>query len=114
MDTKKDFQKAIENTRNNLHKGLEIMFQVKVQTRKVEIKINQKRMENKIEVNQREFQTEVKEVGPRVKHGRGTGTGADAAKPPKFNGTTLWAMFWRQFDTVAEHNCWMPQEKPNA
>jgi hypothetical protein len=48
MDTRKDFHKAIENTRNDLHEGLDIMFQVEVQTRKAE-KINQERMENENE-----------------------------------------------------------------
>jgi hypothetical protein len=34
-----------------------------------------------------------------------------AAKPTKFDGTTSWAMFRCQFETVGEHNCWTHQEK---
>jgi hypothetical protein len=40
-----------------------------------------------------------------------TGNDAGRAKPPKFDGSTSWAMFRRQFETVADHNRWMPQEK---
>jgi hypothetical protein len=36
----------------------------------------------------------------------GTGTDAGASKPPKFDG----ALFHRHFETVAEVNCWAPQE----
>jgi hypothetical protein len=53
----------------------------------------------------------LKETGARAKRGRGTGTGKGAAKLPKFDGTTSWAVFWHQFQTVAEHNCRMQQEK---
>jgi hypothetical protein len=28
-----------------------------------------------------------------------------------FEGTTSWAVFRRQFETVAQHNHWSPQEK---
>jgi hypothetical protein len=43
--------------------------------------------------------------------GTGTGTGMGAVKPPKFNRTQSWTVFWRQFKTVADHNCWTRQEK---
>jgi hypothetical protein len=42
-------------------------------------------------------------VKAQAKHRRGTGTSAQ--KPPKFDGTTSWAMFRHQFEAVAEHNC---------
>jgi hypothetical protein len=44
-------------------------------------------------------------------HGRGTGSDAGKAKPPKFDGTTSWAVFRRQFEAAAEHNCWMHHKK---
>jgi hypothetical protein len=53
---------------------------------------------------------QLKEVEVRVECGR-TGTTADAAKPPKFDETTSWAVFCRQFQTVAEQNCWTRLEK---
>jgi hypothetical protein len=40
----------------------------------------------------------------RAERRRGTGI-------VKFDGTTLWAVFRRQFDTVVEHNCWTYLEK---
>jgi hypothetical protein len=53
------------------------------------------------------------EVEARVELGVGGRTRNDArrAKPPTFDGSTSWAMFQRQFETVADHNRWMPQEK---
>jgi hypothetical protein len=30
---------------------------------------------------------------------------------PKFDESTSWAVFWRQFETVAEHNNWTPCDK---
>ncbi|KAJ4428949.1 hypothetical protein ANN_25945 [Periplaneta americana] len=34
-------------------------------------------------------------------------------KTPKFDGTTSWTIFRRQFETIAEHNGWTPAEKTN-
>jgi hypothetical protein len=57
---------------------------------KAEIKINEERMEAKIEATQREFQTQVKEIGggAGAERRRGTGTATGKAKPLKFDGTT--------------------------
>jgi hypothetical protein len=33
------------------------------------------------------------------------------AKPPMLDRTASWAVFWRQFETVAEHNCWTRLQK---
>lgn len=46
----KDFHKAIANTTNNLHKELDLMFQVEAETTKAEIRITQNMMEAMIEV----------------------------------------------------------------
>jgi hypothetical protein len=64
------------------------MFQVKAQTIKAEIKINQERMEAKIEAARREFQTRLKEVKAGAEWGRRIETGASPVKPPNFDGTT--------------------------
>jgi hypothetical protein len=55
----------------------------------------------------------IAEVEARVELGVGGRTGNDAgrAKPPKFDGSTSWAMFRRQFETLADHNHWTPREK---
>jgi ribosomal protein L34E len=39
------------------------------------------------------------------------GTNADKLKPPKFDGSTSWVVFQRQFDAAAIHNDWTPKEK---
>jgi hypothetical protein len=62
--------------------------------------------------NKREFQAQLEEVRDVAERGSiPTGACASAAQPPKFDGTTSWAVFQRQFETVAEHNCWMHREK---
>jgi hypothetical protein len=53
----------------------------------------------------------LKEAEARTEQGRGTGIDAGAAKPLKVDGTISWAVFRRQFEAVAEHNCWTRQEK---
>jgi hypothetical protein len=45
-----------------------------------------------------------------AEQGRGIGAGASMVQPPKFNGTASWAVFRRQFETVAEHNGWTCQK----
>jgi hypothetical protein len=52
------------------------MFRVKAQTIKIEIKINQEKLEAKIEAAQGEFQTQLKEVKAGAERGRRTETGA--------------------------------------
>jgi hypothetical protein len=58
-------------------------------------------------------QTEIADFEARSKRGsRGrTGTEVGAAQPPKFDGSTLWTVYRRQLETVAEHNYWTPCEK---
>jgi hypothetical protein len=68
-------------------------------------------MEETIETNNREFQAQVEEVKAIAERGRGIRSGASAAQPPTFDGTASWAVFRRQFETAAEHNCWTHQEK---
>jgi hypothetical protein len=38
------------------------------------------------------------------------GANADKVKPPKFDGSTSWAVF-HQFEASAIHNDWTPREK---
>jgi hypothetical protein len=53
----------------------------------------------------------LKKVKARAERGRGKETSAGVARPPKFRRTTSGAVFGRQFETVAEHNCWSRLEK---
>jgi hypothetical protein len=72
----------ITDTRMHLHKEL----QVEIQT-----------MKAVTEATRHEFQTQLTEVDARAEHER-------AVKPLKFNRTTSWAVFRRQFETIAQHN----------
>jgi hypothetical protein len=63
------------------------------------------------EANKREPQARLEAVEARAQLGRVQGVCASAVQPPIFNGNTSWAVFRGQFRTVAEHNCWMRQEK---
>jgi hypothetical protein len=99
-DAKKDFHEAIANTRNNLQDELGLMIQGKTQMTKILTDTTQRRLTAK-----------VAEVEARIERGKGTGSGASAAKPPDFNGTTSWIVFRLHFETRAEHNCWTRQEK---
>jgi hypothetical protein len=101
----KSLQATLAETWNDLNEQLGLMLQVEAQTMKAEIKMNQERMETEIVVTRREFQ-----IKARAEHRRGTETGASAAKSPKFD-RTAWTIFWRQFETVAEHNCCTHHEK---
>jgi hypothetical protein len=53
----------------------------------------------------RRFDAKIAEVEARTERGKGAGTGADAAKPPKLDRTISWEVFRHQFETVAEHSC---------
>jgi hypothetical protein len=75
------------------------------------ISSKQDTVETNMEATRLEFQSQLEEVMARAERGRGTGACANAAQPPKFHGTTSWALFRRQSETVAEHNCWTRQEK---
>jgi hypothetical protein len=66
---------------------------------------------SQIEATKREPQAWSEGVEARVQHRRVQGVCASAVQPPMFNGNTSWAVFRRQFETVAEHNCWTRQEK---
>jgi hypothetical protein len=113
LDTRaKSRKETLADTRNALHEELGLMVQVETQTTKTEIRMTQERMETEIAAARREFQTQLEEVEVGAEPGRGTGTGA--MKPPKFDGTTSWAVFRRQFETIVEHNCWTTRRNPHT
>jgi hypothetical protein len=81
IDETQSLQETLADTRKDFHEELGLMFQVAM------------------------------EVEARAERGRGTGTGASAAMTPKFDGTASWVVFRRQFETVAQHECWTRLEK---
>jgi hypothetical protein len=47
----------------------------------------------------------------QLKHGQSWDEHREWVQAPTFNGNTSWAVFRRQFETVAEHSHWSDQEK---
>jgi hypothetical protein len=50
-------------------------------------------------------------VETSTEQGNTLAAGAIVAAPPTFNGITLWSVFRRKFEIVAEHNLWSNREK---
>jgi hypothetical protein len=67
-----------------------------------------------LEATQQDLGTQLAalQVQTRRAVGSSAGTSADKVKPPKFDGSTSWIVFQRQFDAAATHNDWAPGEKP--
>jgi hypothetical protein len=66
-----------------------------------------------LEATQRDLETQMAALEARTKRAGGGSAGAnvDKVKPPKFDGSTSWVVFHRQFDAAAIHNDWTPREK---
>jgi hypothetical protein len=66
-----------------------------------------------LEATQRDLETQLAalEVRTRRAGGGNAGANADKVKPPKLDGSTSWAVFYRQFEAAAIHNDWTPREK---
>jgi hypothetical protein len=66
-----------------------------------------------VEATRHKVQTKLKEVEAWTERGayQRIGTGPGATNSPKFDGSTSRAVFRRQFETVAEHNCWTSLER---
>jgi hypothetical protein len=66
---------------------------------------------SQIEVTKREFQARLEAAEARAELGRAQGVGTSMVQPSTFNGNTSWSVFWRQLETVTEHNHWSHKEK---
>jgi gas vesicle protein len=66
-----------------------------------------------LEATQRDLETHLAalEVQTRRAGAGNAGTNTDKVKPPKFDGSTWWVVFQRQFEAAAVHNDWTPREK---
>jgi gas vesicle protein len=66
-----------------------------------------------IEATRHDFETQLAalQVQTRRAGAGNAGTNADKVKPPKFDGSTSWVVFQRQFDAAAICNDWTPREK---
>jgi chromosome segregation ATPase len=66
-----------------------------------------------IEATRQDFETQLLALEARTRRAGGgnAGANADKVKLPKFDGSTSWVVFHRQFDAAAIHNDWTPREK---
>jgi hypothetical protein len=66
-----------------------------------------------IETTRRELEAKLAIVETQTRRAGGSGPGANTStvKPPKFDGTTSWAVFYGQFEAAAVQNNWKPHEK---
>jgi hypothetical protein len=66
-----------------------------------------------IEATRRDFEARLAAVETRARRAgnSGPGTNTSTVKPPKFDGTTSWDVFHRQFEAAALQNNWQPREK---
>jgi hypothetical protein len=72
-----------------------------------------KNVSSVVEATREDFETQLAALGARTRRAGGgnAGANADKVKPPKFDGSTSWVVFHRQFDAAAIHNDWTPREK---
>jgi polyhydroxyalkanoate synthesis regulator phasin len=70
-----------------------------------------------VEATRRNFEATERDLGTQLaslqvqtrRAGAGNaGTSTDNVKPPKFDGSTSWVVFQRQFEAAAVHNVWTP------
>jgi hypothetical protein len=66
-----------------------------------------------LEATKRDLETKLAALKARRRRAGGGNAraNADKVKPPKFDGSTSWAVFHRQFEAAAIHNDWTPREK---
>jgi hypothetical protein len=64
-----------------------------------------------IEETKHELQARLETVETRTEWGNTATVSTTTAPPPTFNGNTMWSVFRRQFEIVAEHNRWSDREK---
>jgi chromosome segregation ATPase len=66
-----------------------------------------------LEATQRDLETQLAALESRTRRAGSVNAGANAdkVKPPKFDGSTSWVVFHRQFEAAAIHNDWTPREK---
>jgi hypothetical protein len=94
IDTKKDLHEELDRS------ILEARNYILLQTTKTQVK-----------AAGLELRTQLKLVEARSELGPYQRTGACAAKLLEFDRTTSLAVFRRQFEIIAEHNCWTPGER---
>jgi hypothetical protein len=84
---------------------------VELQTAEVTLDARTRKLQEDLRETKHVLQARLEAVETRTERGNTPAVGASAAPPPTFNGSTLWSVFRRQFEIVAEHNRWSNREK---
>jgi DNA repair exonuclease SbcCD ATPase subunit len=94
-------ERVMRNLREDLSRNIEATRQDVEATRR------------DLEATQRDLETHLEDLEARTRRAGGSSAGANAdkVKPPKFDGSTSWAVFHRQFDAAAAHNDLTSREK---
>jgi hypothetical protein len=95
----KEFTETIEKT------------QIELQTAELSLEARTRKLQADLIETKHELQARLEAVGTRIERGHTPAAGASAAPPPALDGSTLWGVFRRQFEIVAEHNRWSNREK---
>jgi hypothetical protein len=86
--------------------------QLELQTAEVSLDARTRKLREDLTETKHELQARLEAVEMRTERGNTPAVGASANPPPTFNGrSTLWSVFRRQFEIVAEHNRWSNREK---
>jgi hypothetical protein len=104
-----NFQETLEAIRADFITDFS-MVDLAVKATRIETVAHQRNMEAKTEANRREFQSQLEGVKAVADQGSRPAACVSMAQPPKFDETISWAVFWRQFEIVAEHIHWSHQE----
>jgi gas vesicle protein len=116
-ELKNDMKSEINAVKNELRQEISA-FQERIRAGQVEFEERVTRnlredLSRNIEATRQDFETQLAALEARTRHAGGGSAGANAGKvkPPKFDGSTSWVVFHRQFDAAAIHNVWTPREK---
>jgi hypothetical protein len=122
-EVKETIDNRVENVREELNQKTEVLQmeltdeiqKTKIELQTVEIAIDRTRYMDEDIAAIKENITANKKQSNRSRHCRArkqtNSKWKNTVQPPTFDGKTSLSTFWRQFETVAEHNMWSDKEK---
>jgi hypothetical protein len=107
-----EFEERVTCTADTQLKNVTSMFEQQTHNLHEDLSRNIKATRQDLEATQRDIETQMAALDARTRRADGgnEGANADKVKPPKFDGSTSWAVFHRQFEAAAIHNDWAPRE----
>jgi hypothetical protein len=108
-----EFEKRVACTVDTQLKNVASMVEQQTRNLREDLGRNIEATRQDLEATQRDFETQLAALVDRRRRAGGGNAGAnvDKVKPPKFDGSTSWAVFHRQFEAAAIHNDWTPRRK---